>query len=490
MKSFNISGLVISLSLMLSFPSWAGEIHEAVENQNIRKVKKLLNKDPQLIHSKDDKGRTPWMIAIDNRDPNLSNHIGKDRDQNLALLKLLLLYGADINDKSSRGETLLTIYEEEDVFNWLLNNNADVNAKGNNGETALLYEYAVWACFASVSWGSEQHIQRMNESKNRIEKLVALGANINAKDNHGHSILHHFYQDSSDKNNNYCGIDFENQRKDEVKELLDFSLLHGLGSIANAIELGRFNVVQSFIDKDPMIVNENIYSDHTHTPLRIVEDAIFNFNKHYEDISRMEDKDFIWSSKEKRENHDFDRSRADSLVRDANDQYREIEKLLIEKGADINKAGIFNDIVKRGDMTIISFAISHGAKIDPLALSVSIEGGHQETIEYLLTKGLNVNVADKEGRTPLMVAITKGASQDILNHLIANGANINAVDISGNSVLHYAVDSKEPATLNLLISLGAKLNVKNKAGKTPLKVAIEKNDWEKVNILKAHGAAE
>ena len=62
-------------------------------------------------------------------------------------------------------------------------------------------------------------------------------------------------------------------------------------------------------------------------------------------------------------------------------------------------------------------------------LIASIRAGETNVVYYLLTNGVDVNLSDGEGQTPLMYAIESSATSDpqddttIIEQLIAHGAN-------------------------------------------------------------------
>jgi ankyrin repeat protein/glyoxylase-like metal-dependent hydrolase (beta-lactamase superfamily II) len=182
----------------------AAEIHQAAEAGDLAKVKILLEKDPALVNSRDENGRTPlhWaargghlevlrylaekgadLNAIDNngvaplhtlarsgqteaarfliekgavidtKDPvkltplNMAAEAGQE-----AMVKLLIEKGADIENKHAYGRTPLVGAARErgdiNVIRMLLDAGADVNSSDRWGETAL--DLAAWRGFEEV----------------------------------------------------------------------------------------------------------------------------------------------------------------------------------------------------------------------------------------------------------------------------------------------------------------------------------------------------
>lgn len=165
-----------------------------------------------------------------------------------------------------------------------------------------------------------------------------------------------------------------------------------------------------------------------------------------------------------------------------------IIEMLIDKGADINIAD------KNG--------------VTPLMVAAELGMGG---FSLLMDKGAKVNVTDKEGKTPLMYAMGNrgyGAARDLLK----KGAEINAKDKAGQTALFYAIeraqddpfhfihdDQKKKAKesklryvelVQFLIDKGADVNVKDKEGETALKISKLRGRPEIVALLKKAGARE
>jgi ankyrin repeat protein len=61
-------GIVMLIALAYSIPAFCGEIHDAARKGNIKKVKALLKKNPDLVSSKDNEGWTPLYWAVHKKD--------------------------------------------------------------------------------------------------------------------------------------------------------------------------------------------------------------------------------------------------------------------------------------------------------------------------------------------------------------------------------------------------------------------------------------
>lgn len=99
--------------------------------------------------------------------------------------------------------------------------------------------------------------------------------------------------------------------------------------------------------------------------------------------------------------------------------------------------------------------------------------GDNAAIERQLRRGIAVDAADREGRTPLMFAIEgRRASLATLQLLVARGADVNAVSSQFHRTpLTLAVESGRPDYVRFLLDSGANLHHVNDWGYTALALA-------------------
>lgn len=173
-------------------PRQVGTIHDAVQTNDIEKVKALLSNgaDP---NAKNKTGETPLHVAATGNardvaelllskgaDVNAKGDLGAAplhyaaMSNSKAVAALLLAQGADVNRKSEDGMTPLHLAagcNAKDVAELLLTKGADVNAKASTGSTPL-------------------HLAAMYNAWNVAELLLAKGADVNAKANNKRTPLH------------------------------------------------------------------------------------------------------------------------------------------------------------------------------------------------------------------------------------------------------------------------------------------------------------
>jgi ankyrin repeat protein len=151
----------------------------------------------------------------------------------------------------------------------------------------------------------------------------------------------------------------------------------------------------------------------------------------------------------------------------------EIAMFLLEKGADPNakkgadpkaqnengKTALMNASLK-GNTEIVNLLLDHGADINAktisgqAALNAAVQRGHTEIVRLLLDRGADINAKDSYGNTALSNAAFNGHTE-IVKLLLDHGADIHAKDSHGDTALMHATSLGKIETVILLIELGA-----------------------------------
>jgi ankyrin repeat protein len=147
------------------------------------------------------------------------------------------------------------------------------------------------------------------------------------------------------------------------------------------------------------------------------------------------------------------------MIEDGRASARDVNRL-IQEGVDVNAAD------KEG-RTLLMWAARFNAD--------------EAVLLALIEKGANVNAASLHGATPLMFAAISHLNHTALLPSLEKGANVNATDKNGTTPLMIAaMHNSVPAILSVLIEKGANVNATDKNGVTPLMYANNSPNIEKI----------
>ena len=123
----------------------------------------------------------------------------------------------------------------------------------------------------------------------------------------------------------------------------------------------------------------------------------------------------------------------------------------------------------------------------PLVADVENPGA-EDQVESAIANGFDLNQADPQGRTLLMMAAFEGYTGAV-EKLLDNGADVDQLDQQGRSALMYAASGPFPNTVRLLVDRKAELNrVDQNEGWTALMLAAAEGNRKVVEILLTNGA--
>ncbi len=199
--------------------------------------------------------------------------------------------------------------------------------------------------------------------------------------------------------------------------------------------------------------------------------------------------------------------------------------------------------IRAGDAKVLATVLAeHELQVDSVlwaggytVLHDAVVEGPPKIVEYLLTPGAEVNIADEYGNTPLdeatafakqetiallqqagathgegfrikaaptatgdhiptntlnadlRTAAKEGNTEEV-ERLLDRGANIEAKDTYGRTPLMFAAKYGKTETVKLLMDRGANIEAKNNMGRTPLMIAAWRGDTETVELLLDHEA--
>ena len=119
-------------------------------------------------------------------------------------------------------------------------------------------------------------------------------------------------------------------------------------------------------------------------------------------------------------------------------------------------------------------------------LVLAIKDKSYGVIEVLLTaKGMDVDLSNKQGETPLMIASINGDLPLVKTLVQKNKARLDHI---GWTPLHYAASRGQLEVAQFLVANGALVDSKNLGGTTPLMMAVQSGNEYLVKLLLDKGA--
>ena len=131
----------------------------------------------------------------------------------------------------------------------------------------------------------------------------------------------------------------------------------------------------------------------------------------------------------------------------------------------------FKDLMDEGNIEALKAVYdrceltSHDGRFS-LCTPLHMGGVPDELVIWLVEQGLDINIPDYYGATPLYRQAILG--RDTVKLLLELGADIGKPNTYGETPLHVAAEFFHPKTVKLLIDKGADVNAKNDMGRTPL----------------------
>jgi len=159
-------------------------------------------------------------------------------------------------------------------------------------------------------------------------------------------------------------------------------------------------------------------------------------------------------------------------------------------------------------LSALKSALERGANVNALdrtgrtALYHAIHYGREDTIECLVNAGADLNLKyDKEekSRLHLLAGTSDTELLKMVKLMIEKGADVNLPDREGRTPLHHAVPARNTGMMKFLLEGGAEVDFKDQGGSTPLICVTEKmwisdtsprssSSEQVVDLLIAHGA--
>ncbi len=403
------------------------------------------------------------------------------KHKNIKLVKLLLNAGAkpNISWNQRMPLSLAIAQNNEEVFDLLLKHGAKPDMKNNGGITPLMSSVAMGRTKFTIRLLSIKqnidtldkqgqsilHYAAKSDDTHLVKLVIAKNPSINIQDKKGQTPLHHSVNKKSFTSTRLLLT---------LKPNLEIKNKAGETVLALAISDSR---------KAKLI------------PLLIKHGANVNQVKSIYIADLLKDK---WSNNiavaklvlHKLSNVTILNRERNSLVtlaslRKSNEAV-ELLKILVKKGADINykPSGKYNigfRFTSKEKITLpfVQFLVKHGLDLKSKGdrgqslLAEAIDKDNKPLIDFYLKKGLSIENKDNKGRTPLLYIVSRNGHKPkgTLEYLLSKGANINVKGQQGTPLLSLAIDDDNMEHVIKLIHAGASVNQGDNNRKTPLMYA-------------------
>ena len=152
------------------------------------------------------------------------------------------------------------------------------------------------------------------------------------------------------------------------------------------------------------------------------------------------------------------------------------------------------DAVMKGDTASLRTLIEHKADVnapqvdDATALHWAVHRDNGEAADLLIKAGAKIDVANREGVTPLAMASLYGSAA-MVDRLLSAGANAKQRGPNGETMLMFAARNGNPVVIKRLAAAGADVNARESLrGTTALMWAAEQRHPDAVKVLLEVGA--
>ncbi|MFZ1388827.1 MAG: ankyrin repeat domain-containing protein [Thiolinea sp.] len=454
-----------SLKLDINAQNFEGDtaLHRATRWKNLSLINILLKQGASRT-AINQQGNTPLHEASQAID---------DNDARAILTSLLDDTATDsgLNIKNANGDTTLLIalgQPNELNLRLFLEAGAKVNLTNNEGLTAL-----------------HKLVNSSEIIPNAVDLLIAQGAEINRQDYSGKTplfyALEHYQDDTSDPEAN------QNTNLEQLlayQPEINLTAKDGTTPLHLAVKLGKMTAVKRLLDLGAKVQTA---------------DKQGNTSLHYAAVL-PEGQDFINLLHAKgAELNALNNEGNSPIFLSANtDNFQALQQL----GADLkilnkNNESVIAAFSSREDKTtgleLIKKAQSFGVDINVTdsylqnALHRSIRFNSPTLSLELVKAKINLNQADSEGNTPLMLAV-RNRSLYHVKLLIKQGANINLANHFGKTALQQSIELGEEELFNVLLAAKAEINTKDTDQRSPLLTALANNKADLAAKLIALGA--
>lgn len=123
-------------------------------------------------------------------------------------------------------------------------------------------------------------------------------------------------------------------------------------------------------------------------------------------------------------------------------------------------------------------------------LHIAVNSDKKTVVKYLLESGVNPNMQDADGITPIFDCVGKNPDIDMARILLEGGANPNIADNNGRTPMHEASSGGPKQIVEIMLQHGGCAGVVNINNETPLDAAAKYYRQSIVELLQKHNTKE
>ncbi|MDA3885346.1 MAG: ankyrin repeat domain-containing protein [Candidatus Delongbacteria bacterium] len=415
---FKLLGMILLISLPIVSLASVNDLKEAIDQDDLLKVKILLKTDKNLLEKNIDEYLTPLNYSASNSKTEIA--------------KFLIDNGANINATDKEGS--IPIHNSAakgnyELTKYLIEKGTDINYKDLNGVTPLYFAF-VSGNFQLIKYMIDKGADYTNFSSSGITPLHFATSNGNSQ------ILKYL-----------------------IKKGLDVNVKSAAGQTPIVWAVARNNVEAIKLLKENN-ADINYVDEHKQNLLFIAASR-----KAKESFELLLSYGLDINSKDK-----YNQTPLTNAVYSG----KEMVEFLLEKGAEpapiecmngnickIEGRTPLHNAISSNDVEVVKLLIKYKAPVNiqdeegitPLILA--IRNGSEEIVKVLLKNGADVNLKENVlGQTPLHIAASKGY-QDIVELLLENGSEVNSGDNQGQNALYLATFHKNKNVVKSLLQKGA-----------------------------------
>ena len=417
--------------------SW---MHIAAENGSVKCVKYLasLKMDANI---KDFQGQTPIFAVAQNG--------------SIDMAKALVEAGADIQVENRDGKSFVGMVKSKDLKKFI---------------TDRMYADSLFVKIATTG------------NQGEMERYIAQGAHVDAKDSKGNSALAYAVQksdlntikflmakgarvnDAFEKGNTLMHFAVAN---DDVKVMSELLAAHvdcntknaqGQTPLMVAIKERKWKAVDLLLMQDNISVAD--------------VDKDLNNVMHY--MASAGNIDLMQKLKTRVESNVYNKERKTPLHFAAAAGFLEGVQLLEELGVSLSFRDAYGkkavDYARAPQVKKFLFDNEHKNEL----IFDAVKRKNFKAVQELLSFGAKVNASDKQGTPLIHYAVMKDSM--IMSMLIAQGMDVNAVDAQKETALFKAVRAKSWESMRCLVNHGADARLANAAGEKLVHIAVATKD--------------